>query len=163
MLRLSWADVDLTEGYITARSRKQSRQVIETSRQIDIHPELRAELFAWRGKRSKGQFVISAKGNDMPLSRDSANTHFWQPMRGTSWQLPGKPSSFKLGFHVYRHSFASNLAAAGADQRLVDEFMGHQTEAMRKRYRHLFPKQRRSAIECFSLAVAVPEPATPGA
>jgi len=30
--------------------------------------------------------------------------------------------------------------------------MGHQTEAMRKRYRHLFPKDRRSAIESFSLA-----------
>jgi hypothetical protein len=34
---------------------------------------------------------------------------------------------------------------------VIDEFMGHQTEAMRKRYRHLFPKNRRAAIECFSL------------
>ncbi len=34
---------------------------------------------------------------------------------------------------------------------MIDEWMGHQTEAMRKRYRHLFPKDRRSAIESFSL------------
>jgi integrase len=51
------------------------------------------------------------------------------------------------GFHVFRHSFASNLAAAGVDQRMIDEWMGHQTEAMRKRYRHLLPDQRRKAIE----------------
>jgi len=42
---------------------------------------------------------------------------------------------------------APNLAAAGVDQRLIDEFMGHQTEDMRGRYRHLFTGQRRATIE----------------
>jgi integrase len=56
-----------------------------------------------------------------------------------------------VGFDTYRHSFVSNLAAAGVDQRLIDEFMGHQTDAMRKRCRHLFPKNKRSAIKSFSL------------
>jgi integrase len=51
------------------------------------------------------------------------------------------------GYHVLRHSFASNLAAAGIDQRIIDEFMGHQTEVMRLRYRHLFPEQRQQAIK----------------
>ena len=53
-------------------------------------------------------------------------------MRGTDWNLEGSRNWFKIGFHSYRHSFASNLAAAGVDQRIIDEFMGHQTEAMRK-------------------------------
>ncbi len=70
---------------------------------------------------------------------------------GTPWCLDNKKDWFRIGFHSYRHSFASNLAAAGVDQRVIDEFMGHTTEAMRKRYRHLFPKDRRSAIESFSL------------
>jgi hypothetical protein len=43
---------------------------------------------------------------------------------------------------------------------VIDEFMGHQTEAMRKRYRHLFSKDRRSAIESFSLAANV-SPSSP--
>ena len=51
------------------------------------------------------------------------------------------------GFHTFRHSFASNLAAKGIDQRVIDEWMGHQTEEMRKRYRHLFPDQQRKAID----------------
>ncbi len=87
-----------------------------------------------------------------PLSNDRANRCFWQPMRHTPWCLDNAKDWFKAGFHTYRHSFASNLAAAGVDQRVIDEWMGHQTEAMRKRYRHWFPASRRAAIESFSLA-----------
>ena len=50
------------------------------------------------------------------------------------------------GYHTLRHSFASNLARAGVDERVVDELMGHQTEEMRRRYRHFFPEQRRDAV-----------------
>ncbi len=39
-----------------------------------------------------------------------------------------------------------NLDVAEVDQH-IDEFMGHQTEEMRRRYRHMFPAQRRAAIE----------------
>jgi integrase len=46
----------------------------------------------------------------------------------------------------------TNLAARGVDQRIIDEWMGHQTEATRKRYRHLFPKDRRMEIASFSFA-----------
>jgi len=73
-------------------------------------------------------------------------------MRGTTWCLTSKKNRFKVGFHTYRHSFASNLAARGVDQRIIDEWIRHQTEAMRKRYRHLFPQDRRMAIESFSLS-----------
>ena len=38
------------------------------------------------------------------------------------------------GWHVLRHSFISFCAAAGVDQRLIDEWVGHTTEEMRKRY-----------------------------
>jgi site-specific recombinase XerD len=51
-----------------------------------------------------------------------------------------------IDYHVLRHSFASNLAAAGTEQRVIDELMGHTTEEMRKRYRHLFPEQKDAAV-----------------
>jgi integrase len=59
--------------------------------------------------------------------------------------LDEKTKSY-LGFHTLRHSFASNLAARGVDQRIVDHFMGHQTKEMRMRYQHLFPERREKAI-----------------
>jgi hypothetical protein len=30
---------------------------------------------------------------------------------------------------------------------MIDEWMGHQTDEMRKRYRHLFPEQQQKAID----------------
>ncbi len=44
------------------------------------------------------------------------------------------------------HSFSSNLAKAGIDDRAIDHFMGHQTEEMRRRYQHLFPEEKRKAL-----------------
>ena len=151
VLRLRWVDIDLDDGYVSARSRKQSKRKRETVRRIPLHPELKAELLAWRERRTRGQHVICEPDGAGPINNDRANRVFWQPMRGTPWCLNNGRDLFKVGFHAYRHSFASNLAAAGIDQRLIDEFMGHTTEAMRKRYRHLFPANKRSAIECFSL------------
>lgn len=151
ILRLAWADVDFEHGYVTARSRKQSQRRHETQRRIDLHAELKQHLSDWRKQRSKGQWVISDGKTSNELRPDQANLLFWKPMRHTCWCLNSSRNWFKIGFHTYRHSFASNLASLGVDQRVIDEFMGHQTEEMRKRYRHLFPKQRRSAIESFSL------------
>jgi integrase len=151
VLRFRWLDVSFTDNYITARSRKQSRRKKESTRQIDLHPELKKELLAWRDKRPRGQLVICDVDSLEPINNDRANRCFWGPMRHTEWCLNNARHWFKVGFHSYRHSFASNLAAAGVDQRIIDRFMGHQTEAMRKRYQHLFPNNRRSAIESFSL------------
>lgn len=67
------------------------------------------------------------------LTKDEATHHFGRALAGSKWEvLPG--------FHAFRHSFASNMARAGVDQRLIDAYMGHQTEEMRNRYRHLFPQ-----------------------
>ena len=153
LLRLQWLDIDFDHGYITATSRKQSRQKTFTKRQIDLHPELKAHLVDWQRQRAKGQLVFSENRGTEPILPNRANRLFWQPMRKTDWVLRGKRNWFKIGFHTYRHSFASNLAACGIDQRIIDEFMGHQTEEMRRRYRHLFPQTKRSAIVSFSLAV----------
>jgi integrase len=152
VLRLRWSDVEFDQDSIVARSRKQSRQKSETARRIDLHAELKALLAEWRDRRPPGQFVVCEADSDQPLGAQAANRHFCRPLRGTTWCLDARRRWYKIGFHTYRHSFASNLAARGVDQRIIDEWMGHQTEAMRKRYRHLFPKERRSAMASFSFA-----------
>jgi len=152
VLRLRWGDIAFEQETIVARSRKQSRQEVETARRIDLHAELKRILLAWREKRPSGQFVICDPDCTRMLTSRQATTRFFQPLVGTKWCLCRRRDWFKIGYHTYRHSFASNLAALGVDQRVIDEWMGHQTEAMRKRYRHLFPRTRRSAIESFSLA-----------
>ena len=58
---------------------------------------------------------------------------------GSKWQV-------LLGWHVLRHSFASNCAAKGVDQRLIDEWMGHQTRNC-PALPAPFPYQQRQAIQ----------------
>src|SRR5439155_24101508 len=74
------------------------------------------------------------------VTRDEAHDHFRRVLADSAW-------SVLRGWHVLRHSFASNCAAAGIDQRVINEWMGHQTEEMVRRYRHLFPDQQRKAID----------------
>ena len=103
----------------------------------------------WFAKHPGGQHticepvkIIRGKTREVgvPLTRKEAHDHFKRTLAGSKWA--------KIrGFHVFRHSFASNLAAAGVDQRIIDEWMGHQTEEMRKRYRHLLPESAATAID----------------
>ena len=93
--------------------------------------------------------VCEPAGQERP-DPDLANRAFWQPMRGTTRWLSSKRNRFKVGFRTCRRSFASNLAARGVDQRIIDEWVGPQSEAMRKWHRHLIPKDRRTATQFFS-------------
>src|SRR5207302_4370237 len=73
------------------------------------------------------------------VTRDEAHDHLKRTLAGSRWEV-------LRGYHVLRHSFISCLAAAGVDQRVIDEFVGHQTDEQRKRYRHLIPDVKQKAI-----------------
>jgi integrase len=74
--------------------------------------------------------------------RDTFATTIWvRAIRRSKWAvLPG--------WHCLRHSFISNCAAWGVDQRLIDHWVGHTTEAMRRRYSHLLPAVSQAAHRC---------------
>jgi integrase len=74
------------------------------------------------------------------LTRDEAHDHFRRTLAGSKWGV-------LRGWHVFRHGFCSNCAAARVGQRLIDAWVGHTTEEMRRRYRHLLPNQERTAIQ----------------
>jgi hypothetical protein len=48
------------------------------------------------------------------VTRNEATDHFERTLEGSKWAVV-------RGWHVFRHSFASNCAACGIDQRLIDE------------------------------------------
>src|SRR5690606_6527036 len=78
--------------------------------------------------------------NHPPITRDMATYHLKACLRGTKWEVV-------KGWHALRHSFASNCAAAGVDERTINAWMRHSGEAMARRYRHLFPDAQRRDIE----------------
>lgn len=137
VLRLAWADVDFKTRKIWLTSLKGSRTEKLSSRDVDMHPTLSSVLKDHQEKsgREKNVFV---NGLGEAITPQDLTERLVKFVKGTDFE--------GIGFHTLRHSFASNLAARGVDQRIIDHFMGHQTKEMRMRYQHLFPERREKAI-----------------
>lgn len=138
-LRCRIDDFDFPNRTVVIREKKRDRTKSITFRRVDMTPVLVDVMTSWFAQHPGGQFAFCFRP-DRPLTEQTATKTLRRVLKRSKWKLV-------RGFHVFRHSFASNSAAAGIDQRIIDEWMGHKTEAMRKRYRHLFQDQRRRAIE----------------
>ncbi len=99
---------------------------------------------AGRATTAAGRKATVHERTDLPetvaLTEDVATYYFKKALPGSKWEVV-------RGFHVFRHSFASNLARENVSRDVIDGYMGHQTEEMRKRYRHLFPQEGENAIQ----------------
>ena len=138
MLRSQIDDFDFAAGVVTIREKKKDRSKEMTFRTVPMTPKLRQTMSEWFAEHPGGQLTI-CQSADLPLTVQRAGQNFRRVLEGSKWA--------KLhGWHLFRHSFASNCAAKGIDQRLIDAWMGHQTEEMRRRYRHLFPDHQQMAI-----------------
>jgi integrase len=148
LLRLKVDDVDFASGTLLLHEKKRARGR-RTSRRVPLSAFAQTMLRDWLATHPGGQFlfwqadVVRSKTHRqeaIPVTHDEAHDHFKRAMADSKW-------SVLRGWHALRHSFASNCAAAGVEQHVVSEWMGHQTEEMVRRYRHLFPDQQRKAID----------------
>ena len=139
MLRSRIDDFDFDLGIVHIREKKRSRTQSTTFRVVPMSRQLADEMSKWFSVHPGGQFTIS--NTEGAISADTATNHWRLTLQDTKWDRRLR------GFHALRHSFASNAAAAGVDPGMIDSWMGHQTEEMRNRYRHLFPKQQQTAID----------------
>jgi integrase len=148
MRRSLCCDVNLRFGFVEIRERKRVRGVCST-RMVPLSPLLTDVMSTWLANHPCSPYTFCIAGNvaksrkrtpgPRQLTCEEAGHHFRQALRGSRFA--------KLrGWHVFRHSFCSNCAASGIDQRLINEWVGHQTEDMVRRYRHLFPHQQHAAI-----------------
>jgi integrase len=175
LLRMELADVDFEAGTILVREKKRSRKQ-RTTRHVSLSPALATVLKKWVEKHPGGKFLfcqtgvvarskkrsrttghrgektrestlkgrtatVRSRGESAVASvtKDEAHDHLKRTLAGSKWEV-------LKGYHVLRHSFISCLAAAGVDQRIIDDFVGHCSEEQRRRYRHLLPDVKQKAI-----------------
>jgi integrase len=175
LLRARVADVDFEGKTVLIHEKKRVRGK-RTTRRVPLSPFLAAVLKDWlashpggphlfcntavvarskkrsrttghRGEKTRastlGRRLASVKERERPghgpITEDEAHDHLRRSLRGSRW-------SVIKGWHIARHSFASNCAAKGIDQRLIDRWLGHTTDEMRRRYQHLIPNQEQQAI-----------------
>ena len=147
MIRSTLNDLDFDHNLITIHERKRAHDKLTTRRvpmSSVLRTTLRALLRVHPGiSHTFWHELAPTRGHDriapQPLDADTAHYWFKQSLKGSKWA--------KLrGWHVFRHSFCSNAAAGGIDQRIINGWVGHQTEEMVRRYRHLLPNQEHAAI-----------------
>lgn len=148
MMRSRLQDIDLPGKRAVIREKKRVRGQ-ETTRTVPLSPFIVDVLTEWFEVHPGGMatFAVNchiAKGKKFRLEPtavtvDEASHHFVHTVKDTKWKN-------LRGWHVFRHSFCSNCAASGVDQRIIDAWVGHQTEEMRRRYRHLLPHRENEAI-----------------
>lgn len=117
-------DFDLTARKVRIREKKRSKAG-ETYRWVDLSPLLTETLRGWFASHAGGNWAFCAVPGRQLTEENTRDAFDWF-VKDSKWDV-------LRGFHVLRHSFASNLAREGIDQRTIDGYMGHQTEAMRAR------------------------------
>ncbi len=174
-MRMRVSDVDFAAGVIVIREKKRQTGT-RTQRRVPLTSDLAAILKDWLSRHPGGPLLFSPAeeverskkrsrttghlwndrpgGNEdrlagvrerkrpgiLPLTEDEASHHLKQTLARSEW-------SVIRGWHIFRHSFISACANMGIDQRLIDEWVGHTTEEMRRRYRHLYPSVQRKALD----------------
>jgi integrase len=140
--------VDFEAETVMLREKKR-RHDRRSTRRIPLTPFLAGVLRDWLRSHPGGQQLFvqvpgvarskRKRATPTPVTADEAHDHFKRVVRGSKWEV-------LRGYHVFRHSFISLCASQGVDQRLIDEWVGHQTEEQRRRYRHLLPSTQQQAI-----------------
>lgn len=148
LVRLQVSDVRFENEsiHVSEKKRVKGRSSYRT---VPISPLLADILKDWIGRHPGGNALFcqspavvrskTQRGQALPVTAHEAHDHFHRTMAGSKW-------SILKGWHTLRHSFASNCAAAGVPEYLVSGWMGHQTQEMVQRYRHLFPSKQKQAI-----------------
>jgi integrase len=142
ILRSQIEDFDFDGRIVKIREKKKSKSKNTTFRYVGLTDRLAQVMSDWLAAHPGGRHVICDPTTDHvgEMNCNAAHRHFKRALVASKWEKI-------CGFHVFRHSFASNAALAGVGQGEIDEWLGHTTEEMRRRYRHLFPEQRSRAIE----------------
>lgn len=148
LLRSEKRDFDLRNNMVTLREKKKSRGRF-TTRRVPLSDRLRAAIYSWFRLHPGGRFTFCLVTNKSDhrtraLSVNQADDHFGRTLACHDW-------SKVRGWHVLRHSFASNCASKGIDQRIINAWMGHQTEEMVRRYQHLVPDAQQSAMQLLAV------------
>lgn len=136
--RLTWDDIDFSREIVKVKSGKQSSKRKITVRSVNMTPELKVTLLKQKEKIKNCDWVFPGQ-NGKQLSVNTLRSALSRVTKGSEFE--------GIGFHSFRYSFASNLASAGMDERVIGYTMGHTTQEMREHYQFIFPGKGRDIAQ----------------
>ena len=138
LLRSEVDDFDFDNQLVRIREFKRKKEKAQSYRYVQLGARLDKIMREWFGRHPGGRYTI-CRDRDKPLTINVATYHFRKALKDSKW-------SVLRGFHILRHSFASICAMHGIPDSIIDGWMGHMTDEMRERYRHLVPEQQEGAM-----------------
>lgn len=149
ILRSRISDFDFAAGGVLIREQKRVKGR-RTSRRVPLSGFLAGVMKEWFAAHPGGLYSIcqllkvfrSKKRHTeyAPVTKDESTYHFNATVEGGKWDVVP-------GWHCLRHSFCSNCAAQGVDQRLINAWVGHITAEMQQRYQHLIPGVSKTELD----------------
>ena len=109
-----------------------------TSEELRLYLSIRAGYLAELGKADEKALFIGMKGGRLPFS--SAHIIFDEYRARLGWQKEFTP-------HTLRHSFATHMMDRGADLRLVQELLGHESISTTQIYTHVSRRRLKSVYD----------------
>lgn len=154
LIALRWRDIDLDNGIINVlRSITRGQEGPPKgghTRQIHVTTELVQILTEARGNLD-GRLFMKDDGSD--LDGDYCRYPLARACRRAGLR--------RIGWHVLRHTFASQLVMAGAPIRAVQELLGHTDIRLTMRYSHLGADAKRDAVRLLDRGAELVHPTSP--
>jgi integrase len=145
---LRWQDVDLTLGkaHVSVRSTAWHRTKTRQDRIVPLSKEAIAVLQALEAERDPAvQWVFpNRKGKPKVHLRNT-----WIDLLARIQEREGvtiDKGRHMTGFHLFRHTFATNALASGVDIRTVQDWLGHANITQTQRYLNLLPEHKLQQI-----------------
>ena len=131
-LSVDLKDIDYTRRRILIKGKGDKERFVffspSTSKEMKAYTEVRTDYLRQLGIIEQEAFFIGDKGGRLPFS--SAHIIFDKYRALLGWQKEFTP-------HTLRHSFATHLMDRGADIRLVQELLGHESISTTQIYTHV--------------------------
>lgn len=140
LMALQWDDVDLVSGRLMIRRNVWLKHYGTPkggrSREIPLNQTALAQLKTHRHLRGA---LVLCKDDGKPVS----NQMCWAAII----RACKRAGLRQVGWHVLRHTFASQLVMRGVPLKVVQELLGHATVEMTLRYAHLSPDVKNDAVK----------------
>ena len=154
LLALSWPAVDFSRRRLNVwRSLNDDGSLGSPKsgkhRGIPLNAQAEAALLAL-GPQATGFVFKRSDGNNAPLTRMLAYRPLIQAMRKAGLDHADGGRKRRLGWHMLRHTFASQLVMLGVPMRAIQDLLGHASMDMTLRYAHLAPALTKAAVDLLS-------------
>jgi integrase len=138
IVKLQWGHIDIESGIIRVVDPKSAKG------RTAFMTEKVKKMFEGMPQGNKAELVFKDRDHGGQIQKISHA--FWRSVDELGLNDGVEDRRDKIVFHSLRHSYASNLVAAGADLYVVSQLLGHADVTMAARYSHLRADSLRQAV-----------------